>query len=498
MGDVADQNLIGEYARSGCEEAFGELVHRHVDLVYSTAFRVLRYPSLAEDVTQRVFIALARNATKLRNRAVLTGWLHEAARNFAVTTVRSEERRRRREQEAATLDAHGSNETQTAWRQIEPHLDGALEQLGEADRDALLLRYFERKTAKEIGERLGLTEEAAQKRATRALDRLRLILAERGIALPVVGFGSLLSIQTVQSAPVGLTASVIAASGSAGAFVPMTSTLGLIMVSTKVKIGLAAVLVAGVSTSLVMQYQSSARLRHEIASLRQQGAELERLREENQRLAARATAPEETAKQQQERTELLRLRGEVSSLRARAAELSKAREGRAKEAASKPAPADVPLIPAESWANVGHATPSAAFQTLTWAKANRATNVIANSLAWGDERSRSQIEALFASAPEHVRAKYGSADAFILSLFDYPTPDDSRRVVSYRILNEETVGDTATLAYEAHFADGHTFQNSMRYVRVGNSWRQALDFGPPETGKLSQVLEVPAASQADK
>src|SRR5262249_12093871 len=148
MGDVADQNLIGEYARSGSEEAFGELVHRHVDLVYSAAFRVLRDPSLAEDVTQRVFIALARNATKLRSRDVLTGWLHETARNFAVTTVRSEERRRRREQEAATLDSAGTNDTQSAWRQIEPHLDGALEQLGEADRDAILLRYFERKTAK--------------------------------------------------------------------------------------------------------------------------------------------------------------------------------------------------------------------------------------------------------------------------------------------------------------------------------------------------------------
>jgi DNA-directed RNA polymerase specialized sigma24 family protein len=103
MSDRTDHELIRQYVRSGSEEAFGELVHRNVDLVYSTAFRVLRNPGFAEEVTQRVFIALARNAVKLQQRPVLTGWLHETARNFAVTTVRSEERRRQREQEAATL-----------------------------------------------------------------------------------------------------------------------------------------------------------------------------------------------------------------------------------------------------------------------------------------------------------------------------------------------------------------------------------------------------------
>ena len=73
MPDVTDHDLIREYARTGSEEAFGELMHRHVDLVYSIAFRVLRNASFAEEVTQRVFVALARNALKLQHRAVLTG-----------------------------------------------------------------------------------------------------------------------------------------------------------------------------------------------------------------------------------------------------------------------------------------------------------------------------------------------------------------------------------------------------------------------------------------
>src|SRR5262245_39527919 len=104
MTDAPDQELLRDYARQAADGAFGELVHRHVDLVYSTAFRVLRDAGLAEEVTQRVFVALARNAAGLQDRPVLTGWLYATARNFAVTTVRSEERRRRRELEAVAME----------------------------------------------------------------------------------------------------------------------------------------------------------------------------------------------------------------------------------------------------------------------------------------------------------------------------------------------------------------------------------------------------------
>src|SRR5215472_10938586 len=92
-----DQVLLRTYARDRCEAAFSELVHRHVDLVHSTALRILRDPSLAQEVTQRVFLALAHHSAKLQERASITGWLHETARNLAINTVRSEERRRQRE-----------------------------------------------------------------------------------------------------------------------------------------------------------------------------------------------------------------------------------------------------------------------------------------------------------------------------------------------------------------------------------------------------------------
>src|SRR5262249_8292797 len=103
MADLTDQDLLRDFARTGSNEAFAQLVHRYIDPVYSAALRVLRTSSLAEEVTQRTFVALAQNAQRLRPRSVLTGWLHETTRNFAVATVRSEERRRLREQEAAMM-----------------------------------------------------------------------------------------------------------------------------------------------------------------------------------------------------------------------------------------------------------------------------------------------------------------------------------------------------------------------------------------------------------
>ena len=101
MADDSDQILLRAYACNRCEASFSELVHRHVDLVHSTALRVVRDASLAEDVTQRVFLTLAKHSVNLQERSSLTGCLHETARNLAINTVRGEERRRQREQEAA-------------------------------------------------------------------------------------------------------------------------------------------------------------------------------------------------------------------------------------------------------------------------------------------------------------------------------------------------------------------------------------------------------------
>jgi hypothetical protein len=233
-------------------------------------------------------------------------------------------------------------------------------------------------------------------------DRLRTVLAERGLTAPATGLAALLSAQAVQSAPAGLAATAIAAAGSAGAVLSATSTFEIIMASTKVKIGLAALLAASVTTPMVLQHQKTSRLMDELAILRQQGSELDRLRGEVERLAAENQSA--AGQRDKDRAELARLRGELTTLKAPETKTASARKGTPPP--NPPKQADTSkaaigtLVRAEEWKNVGFQIPSATVQTLEWAKAKGDTNIIANALAWADEQSRAGIEAVFASASE--------------------------------------------------------------------------------------------------
>ncbi|MCI0541523.1 MAG: sigma-70 family RNA polymerase sigma factor [Verrucomicrobiales bacterium] len=257
MSESSDHDLIGSYARNRSDDVFAALVQRHVDLVYSTALRIVRDTHLAEDVTQRVFVALDQQAVRLRNRTALSGWLHETARNFAISTVRSEQRRRLRELEAVSMNVNDSTATNELWVQVEAQLDDVLAELREKDRDVILWRYFERKTAEQVGERLGLSSEAAQKRIVRALDRLRSAFAERGVATPATGLAVLLSTQAIQAAPAGLAPATIASIGVTGSALSVNSVLGAFLGSTKIKIGIAAMVAASITLPLLQQYRNS-------------------------------------------------------------------------------------------------------------------------------------------------------------------------------------------------------------------------------------------------
>src|ERR1039458_6057577 len=172
MNGLTDQQLLREYTQFRAEGAFGELVQHHVDLVYSAALCIVRDAHLAEDVTQSVFLALSRNAGQLIQHPVLSGWLHRTTQNLAANAVRSDVRRRAHEPEAAAMNDLLSTEPGAGWEEIAPQLDAALGELSELDRDALLLRYFERKSALEMAQSLGTSEEAAQKRWKASSDAL--------------------------------------------------------------------------------------------------------------------------------------------------------------------------------------------------------------------------------------------------------------------------------------------------------------------------------------
>jgi RNA polymerase sigma factor (sigma-70 family) len=213
-----DNDLLRRYADHRDEAAFAELVRRHVNLVHATALRVLNGDThRAQDVTQSVFMSLARDLAALRDHATVAGWLHTTARFVASNTVRTEQRRQAREQEAVTM-----NETHPAadlaWEQFRPLLDEAVGQLGEADRDAVLLRYFEGKSHREVGAVLHLDENTARMRVERALDKLRGYFSKRGVTTTAALLAATLGVHAAPPAPAALAATVAtqALAGAAG------------------------------------------------------------------------------------------------------------------------------------------------------------------------------------------------------------------------------------------------------------------------------------------
>ncbi len=329
MDRQTDQQLLAAYAERRCEAAFAELVRRHIDLVYSAALRMVREAHLAQDVTQGVFLALARNARHLTECTVLSGWLHRAARNLAANAVRSEARRRAREREAAAMHEFPSAEPDMTWDQVAPHLDAALGELSEPEREALLLRYFERKSAREMAELLSISDDAAQKRVNRAVERLRGFFGKRGVTIGSAGLVAALSAKAVQAAPAGLDASVSAATVLAHAGLRQAAaitTTKVLAMTTMQKTLIIGALTLGLG-SAGYQMRQVADLQEEVRELRRQQAPLRdnlaQLRRQLGDAERRAAASErEDVGTRRNNGELLRLRGEVSRLRAEARELA--------------------------------------------------------------------------------------------------------------------------------------------------------------------------------
>jgi len=219
-----DWELVQTYAKNRSDAAFAELVHRHLNWVYSAALRQVGDPHLAQDVAQAVFVLLAHKASRLRRGTILNGWLFRTTRFVAAHAVRSEQRRRVREATASamsTINSPGENEL--LWNQLTPHLDRAVAALSQTDRSAILLRFYEQKSLREVGQQLGLSEDAAKKRVTRAIEKMRKALTRRGVVLGGAGLIAVLAEQTVQAAPANLAIGMVkavTATASASATLP--------------------------------------------------------------------------------------------------------------------------------------------------------------------------------------------------------------------------------------------------------------------------------------
>jgi DNA-directed RNA polymerase specialized sigma24 family protein len=221
MSDT-DLELLARYTRCHAEDAFAEIVRRHLDLVHSAALRQVRSPQLAEEVAQATFLKLAGHAHRLAPDTVLSAWLYQVTRREAIDVVRREARRQLREQIATEMNA--MNATAADWTHIEPLLDEPCTRSASPIAPPSC-RYFENKSLREVGQALGTSDDTAQKRVSRAVERLREFFAKRGVTVGASGLGVVISANAVQAAPVGLAATITTAAALAGTAIATTTTI---------------------------------------------------------------------------------------------------------------------------------------------------------------------------------------------------------------------------------------------------------------------------------
>jgi RNA polymerase sigma factor (sigma-70 family) len=256
------RTLLADYAANGSEEAFRELVARYIDLVYSTAVRLVNGDThRAEDVAQTVFADLARLAGKFSQDVMLGGWLHRRTWYVATTLMRNERRRQNRERQAAEMNTL-QDHAETSFERIAPLLDEAINQLGASDRAAIVLRFFEHRDLRAVGAALGSNEDAAQKRVSRAVEKLRGHFARRGIVASSTVIASVIAAHAVHAAPAGLASAVTTASltGAAGSSsFGLASTLIKTMLVKKTTLIAAAVILTTTIVSITAVQTKHAR-----------------------------------------------------------------------------------------------------------------------------------------------------------------------------------------------------------------------------------------------
>jgi RNA polymerase sigma factor (sigma-70 family) len=473
--------LLRAWVEHGAEDAFATLVARHIDLVYSVAVRkVAGDTGLAADVTQIVFADLARKASSLRAEGSLAGWLHRHTCHVAATALRGELRRRVREQTAAAMHAlEHSNDLD--WSRLAPLLDDAVNALADADRRAILLRFYERCDLRAIGATLGVGDDAAQKRVSRALEKLRDWLTRRGVTSTTAALATMLGAHSVSAAPGGMAAAVTssalttAAATAAGAG---AATLFEIMTHAKVKLAVAAVLAATVVTPLVWQESAIARTRNENQALAGRAASPDQVRPEAGQIAATPVADVEAAQAARDRAELERLRNEVGTLRrqlqqAQAARLAALQAAGGTGRAGREFPPG--YVTLQNARDVGAGTGAALMQTFAWAIRNGDTNRLLQLVDLTSDAARAE-----AAAQLHE---------LLTQIASGGIPPDAMNA-GFRVLREVPLeeSDAAVVLDNIEGANTQPDRVAFRIRRTGNGWRLVFGEDGPEVMKLPENL----------
>lgn len=374
-----DVELLRRYVEARDEAAFAELVRTHLPLVYGAALRRTNGRShVAEEIAQKVFADLARKAAALQHHPALIGWLHRSTRYAAIDVARSELRRAKLTRSIVALTNDPSfPEPQAGWENLRPVIDASLDELKEADREIILLRYFDGLSFATIGERLQLTENTARMRADRALGKLRIRLGRRGVTSSAAVLGLSLASQGLASVPAGLSASIVQAAmatAPAGVVASFFTTLVLNkLVAASIAAGVMAGL-CGVGWSLWKAHADA--------------AELTALRAENSRLfRALAAGHKETA-------------------------TGAAVVGNTAPAAAVTLPEDEVLV-AGQHRDEGQATAMNALLTFAWACDTGNAAAVSRLITFSEE-SRAELVRLYSKAPASVRARYPTPEELFI------------------------------------------------------------------------------------
>jgi RNA polymerase sigma factor (sigma-70 family) len=307
--DASDHDLLQAYVRERSQPAFAELVRRYIDLVYSAARRQVAGEHAAQDIAQSVFTDLAHHASRITRTQPLAPWLYVVTRRTAIDYLRRESRRAERERSAAEVAF--MSEPESDWSRLAPALDEAMATLEERDRAAIVLRYFQNRSLRDVGAALGLSDDSAQKRVSRALDKLRHSFAARGIAVTAPGLATAVSARAVQTAPAAIVGAIsVVAPVAVGGFA------GAVAGALARKVALSA-LAAAVVGGAVVEIHRHQRQRAELAALQQEertlSARIEALRRERESSARRREEIEARLARRQSESPAVELDAEVAA-----------------------------------------------------------------------------------------------------------------------------------------------------------------------------------------
>jgi RNA polymerase sigma factor (sigma-70 family) len=307
-----DSELLRRYCGERSEDAFAQLVERHLGLVYAVALRQAgNNAQVAEVMAQAVFTDLAEHAQSLQEHATLAGWLYSRTLTAEVDSA-SEQPKRKGPPEAGP--AHSSPARIRNSEQLEPVIGEAIDRMAEIDRSALLLHYRDNLDFRTVGAVLGLSDEGARQRVTQALEELRGILRAGGrtTAVTLKTLGTVLSASGLVRPPAGLAHTI---AKTAVVKTDAGSGLSTFLRANRMKAALAALLLVALLTALIIEQRSRADLTAPKSALRDRNESNPSAPERNRQAADRLAGSSEQQRLRKDQRELMRSRTGTAELR---------------------------------------------------------------------------------------------------------------------------------------------------------------------------------------